>query len=75
MLAALASSRVFIDFVMSKEVQTRIGDFSRRSTRKDVPTPAQLKPADQITYEVLDVDQAVRDRDALLGRWRQAVTK
>lgn len=69
------NAKKFIDFVMSKEVQTRIGDFSRRSTRKDVPAPAQLKPADQITYEVLDVDLAVKEREALLGRWRQAVTK
>ena len=71
----IENAQKFIDFVMSKEVQTRIGDYSRRSTRKDVPASAQLRPADQITYSVLDVDAAVKDRDALLGRWRQAVTR
>lgn len=69
------NAKKFIDFVMSKEVQTRIGDFSRRSTRKDVPAPPKLKPAGEISYTMFDVERAVKERDALLGRWRQAVTK
>ena len=69
------NAKKFLDFVMSKQVHERFGNYQRRSTRTDVQPPASLRPVSEIRYTPFDTQRAVSFKDVFLSNWRAAVIK
>lgn len=69
------NAKRFLNFLMSRQVHERLGDFERRSTRADIPVPANLRPLSEIHYTWFDTQRAVSFRDEFLSKWRAAVIK
>ena len=69
------NAQKFLDFVMSKKVHERFGDYQRRSTRADVQPPASIRPVSEIRYTPFDTQRAVSFKDEFLSKWRAAVIK
>ena len=69
------NAKKFLDFVMSRRVHDRLGDYERRSTRADITAPPNLRPLSEIHYVWFDTQRAVSFRDEFLSKWRAAVIK
>ena len=69
------NAKRFLDFLMSRRVHERLGDYQRRSTRADIPAPQNLRPLSEIHYTWFDTQRAVSFRDEFLSKWRAAVIK
>ena len=64
------NARLFLDFTVSPEVQALVaGRFCRRPVRDDVEPLADLPGLDELPMAGYDMDQAVRDREAILMTW------
>ena len=64
------NAKLFLDFTVSREVQELlVGQFCRRPVRDDVESLAELPALDELPLAGYDLDQAVRDRDAILMTW------
>lgn len=64
------NAKLFLDFTVSREVQELlVGEFCRRPVRDDVESPDELPALDELPVAGYDLDQAVRDRDAILMTW------
>lgn len=63
--------RQFIDFVLSRDVQTVVSDrWCRRSVRTDVPAPQSALPLDKITLIPYDRVAASRSKERILYEWK-----
>ena len=71
----IENAKKFLDFVMSRRVHERLGEYERRSTRADIPAPQNLRPLSEIRYIWFDTQRAVSFRDEFLSKWRAAVIK
>lgn len=61
------NARLFLDFLLSRDVQDRLGgEFCRRSVREDVPLPASFGALTPIDYDILWASEHQRD---ILSRW------
>ena len=69
------NAKKFLDFVMSRRVHDRLGNYERRSTRADITAPPNLRPLSEIHYVWFDTQRAVSFRDEFLSKWRAAVIK
>lgn len=69
------NAKRFLDFLMSRQVHERLGDFQRRSTRADITAPPSLRPLSEIHFIWFDTQRAVSFRDDFLSKWRAAVIK
>ena len=64
------NAKLFLDFTISLEVQELlVGQFCRRPVRDDVESLADLPALDELPLADYDLDQAVRERDAILMTW------
>ena len=62
----------FIDFVLSREVQTVVRErWSRRSVRLDVGAPEGAPPLDSLRLVSYDRKSAARERERVLSEWRR----
>ena len=68
-------AKKFLNFLMSRQVHERLGDYERRSTRADISAPPNLRPLSEIRYTRFDTRRAVSFRDEFLSKWRAAVIK
>lgn len=62
------NARQFIDFCLSEDVQRRLTQSCRRPVREDLPASAPESEA--LVLLDYDLDQAVRERESVLERWR-----
>lgn len=69
------NAKKFLNFVMSRQVHERFGDYERRSTRADIPAPTNLRPLSEIHTTPFDTQRAVSFRDEFLSKWRAAIIK
>lgn len=70
------NARKFMDFLFSKETQAMAAkDLGLRPTRSDVAPPEGLKAMDQIKLVSLDVAWVSAQRNAILDRWKEVLTK
>ena len=69
------NAKKFLNFLMSRQVHERLGEYERRSTRADIPAPSNLRPLSEIRYTWFDTRRAVSFRDEFLSKWRAAVIK
>ena len=69
------NAKKFLNFLMSRQVHERLGEYERRSTRADIPAPQNLRPLSEIRYIWFDTQRAVSFRDEFLSKWRAAVIK
>lgn len=61
------NARRFLDFLLSSDVQNRLGgEFCRRSVREDVPLPESFGALTPIDYDILWASEHQRD---ILSRW------
>ena len=44
----LGNARKFVDYILSKEVQTVMGDINRRTVRTDIQLPANMVPNNKL---------------------------
>lgn len=64
------NARLFVDFTVSRDVQTLLQDqFCRRSVRDDLEPAAELPPLSAIPQVRYDLSWASSHRDALLMSW------
>lgn len=66
----------FIDFVLSREVQAfLVAEMHRRSVRIDVDPPDVLIPLVEMKLIDYDLDIASKQREAIIARWREVVSR
>ena len=64
------NAALFLDFILSRDVQSLIADsFSRRSVRFDVPSAALLVPENELSIINYDISQAGAKRESILAYW------
>jgi len=69
----LANARKFVDFVLSKEVQTRLGDVNRRSVRKDIVLPTDMVSNDKIGDIPYDTIWIAANKDRIMTQWKNLI--
>lgn len=66
------NAKLFIDFVLSKDVQSLVSDrWFRRSVRQDVNLPVGAEPFDSIEVLPYDVFMAAQKRSRILQTWKE----
>lgn len=71
-----ANAQKFVDFLQSKEAQEIVvKDLMRRSVRKDVESPKDLKPLKDIKMVNYDFDMAANKKNENLNKWKEFFIK
>ncbi|HHW47356.1 MAG TPA: extracellular solute-binding protein [Clostridiaceae bacterium] len=71
----LASARKFVDFILSKEVQSQLGAIYRRTVRKDVEDPDTMTPFSEIAFVDYDMKWSAEHEAEFKDKWRSFVTE
>lgn len=67
------NAQKFVDFVLSKEVQSQIGDIYRRPVRTDLPDVPGMKPLNELVKVEYDMDWAIANKDMIMDKWKSFV--
>lgn len=71
----LASAQKFVDFLLSKDVQSQLGGLYRRTVRTDVQDPDTMTPFSEITFVDYDMDWTAEHDAEFKDNWRSYVTE
>ncbi len=69
----LESARKFVDFVLGKDVQTRLGELNRRSVRRDLQLPSYMVPNDKVGDVPFDTDWIAANKDRIMTQWKNLI--
>lgn len=69
----LGNARKFVDYILSKEVQTVMGDINRRTVRTDIQLPANMVPNNKLGDIPYDPLWVGGNKQRLLDRWIQLI--
>lgn len=69
------NAKLFLDFVLSKEVQETFGTYNIRSVRTDVEVPDTMEALSDFKYDIYDLDYGVEHREEFLKQWQDYVTR
>ncbi|MFT3985370.1 MAG: extracellular solute-binding protein [Lachnospiraceae bacterium] len=71
----LASAQKFIDYLSSKEVQSQLGELSRRSVRVDVADPETMEAWENISFVDMNIDWTSSHVEEFNNNWKDYVTR
>ena len=69
----LENAKKFVDFVLSKDVQSSLGNVHRRSVRKDIALPAAMVPNDKLGDIPYDTRWIAANRDRIMDTWKNLI--
>jgi iron(III) transport system substrate-binding protein len=72
----LENAKKFVDFILSKDVQERLGDLNRRTVRNDVSLPSIMVSNDKLGDIPYDTKWIGENKDRIMKQWKNVlVTK
>jgi iron(III) transport system substrate-binding protein len=69
----MENAQMFVDFLLSKDVQTHIGDIYRRTVRTDVDEPAGMVPLNTLVPIEYDMDWAIANKEMITKKWKEFI--
>jgi iron(III) transport system substrate-binding protein len=69
----LENAQKFVDFILSKDVQEKLGDLNRRSVRKDVVLPSVMVSNDNLGDIPYDTVWVGENKDRILKQWKSLI--
>jgi iron(III) transport system substrate-binding protein len=69
----LENAKKFVDFCLSKDVQTYLGTVQRRSVRKDVTLPAAMVSNDKLGDAPYDTTWIAANKDRIMENWKNLI--
>lgn len=69
------NARRFVDWLFTREAQELGAQMGLRPARSDIAPPAGLKPSGQITFVQLDQAWVTANREAILARWKELISR
>jgi iron(III) transport system substrate-binding protein len=69
----LENARKFVDFILSSDVQARLGDLNRRTVRKDTTLPAIMRPNAQLGDVPYDTAWLGQNKERILDQWKTLI--
>ncbi len=68
------NAKKFIDFVLSKDIQTLMSsELSRRTVRNDIDAPEGLGPMSDIKFVDYDFEWASSSKEDVLNKWKDVI--
>lgn len=67
------NAKLFVDFILSKDVQGMLGDLNRRTVRKDLQLPAIMVPNDKLGDIPYDTVWVGENKDRIMGQWKNLI--
>ncbi|MCL2231803.1 MAG: extracellular solute-binding protein [Treponema sp.] len=69
------NAQQFVNFILSRDVQSRLGAVHRRSVRTDITLPPAMIPNDQLGDLYYDITWIQANRERILDNWRQIIVE
>ena len=69
------NARLFVDFILSRDVQSLLGDVHRRTVRTDITLPAAMLPNEQLGDLYYDTDWISANRERIMDNWRDIIVR
>lgn len=69
----MENAQKFVDFLLSKETQTHIGDIYRRTVRTDLEEPKGMVPLNTLVPLEYDMDWAIANKENITNKWKEFV--
>lgn len=69
------NAKKFVDYLISKDVQTQLGGIFRRSVRSDVTDPDTFEPWDQIKFVNGDINWTSSHTEEFNDKWTSFITE
>jgi len=69
----LENAKKFVDFVLSMDVQSKLGEVNRRSVRMDIKLPAIMVPNDKLGDLPYDTKWIALNKDRIMTQWKNYV--
>lgn len=67
------NAKLFVDFVLSSDVQSRMSDYMYRTVRTDVTEEGGLKPMSEIKMADFDFIKASTEKDNYIQKWNDII--
>ncbi|WP_256756913.1 ABC transporter substrate-binding protein [Cohnella sp. WQ 127256] len=69
----MENAQKFVDFLLSKDVQTNIGDIFRRTVRTDLSEPAGMVPLKSLVPIEYDMEWAIANKEMITKKWKEFI--
>lgn len=69
----MENAQKFVDFMLSKETQTHIGEIYRRTVRTDLPEPQGMMPLDNLVKVEYDMDWVIPNKENITNKWKEFI--
>ncbi|OXS54469.1 hypothetical protein B1A99_26330 [Cohnella sp. CIP 111063] len=69
----MENAQKFVDFLLSKDVQSHIGDIYRRTVRTDLQEPKGMVPLSQLVKVEYDMEWAIANKEMITKKWKEFV--
>ena len=67
------NAKLFVDFILSKDVQSLMGDLNKRTVRKDLQLPAIMVPNDELGDIPYDTVWVGANKERIMGQWKDLI--
>lgn len=67
------NAKKFVDFILSADVQSKLGDVHRRAVRSDVQLPEYMTPNEKLGDFYWDTVWIGENKDRLLNKWKDLI--
>jgi len=69
----LENAKLFVNFILSKEVQSKLGEVNRRSVRKDLQLPSFMVANDKLGDVPYDTEWIGANKDRIMTQWKNLI--
>ncbi len=67
------NAKKFVDFILSKDVQSLMGDLNKRTVRKDLELPSIMVPNDKLGDIPYDTVWVGANKERIMGQWKDLI--
>jgi iron(III) transport system substrate-binding protein len=67
------NAKLFVDFILSKDVQSMLGDLNRRTVRKDLELPSIMVSNDDLGDIPYDTVWVGENKERIMNRWKDLI--
>jgi len=67
------NAKIFVDFILSKDVQSLMGDLNKRTVRKDLQLPDIMVPNDELGDIPYDTVWIGANKERIMGQWKDLI--
>ena len=69
----MENAKAFVDFILSADVQSLLGDLNRRSVRSDIDLPEIMVPNDELGDLYYDTVWVGDNKDRIMTEWKNLI--